>query len=612
MVDGLPYIYFKTAPFGFDTTVYDTDDLSITRGSSLTLLAMPEHLKTHLCNRFSDVSFDWIQSSASELVFRAISSNKAPELTIKKVTIKAPNPKRAAQWKKALQAKAVEIKNGLSDARLLEAAKELAENTDLDVHNVAGQILKKCGGGHAGPQALSKDQCSTICAEVEQFTSKKLHDMPFDLMLFNTVSFKPKADVQKPTDIIAALNTRLGHARFQKLACMVPEVAAVGGLSAKEAVCQFTGIYAAGSNTDKEKKRATSPGARRRRKVGRDQKDAFYADILSTAKAAAKTHDLANNPLVGAALVAIEAAEGKIDKFANDFSDIVSNPPEDHPLSLQSNLCVLNMDGNGFGALFGGANDFETYRRFSTYLDILKAGLLARILLWIADETNGMIVDGAARFETLLWGGDEFTFVVPAWKGWELGIVIDKAVTGWKTLDGVPMTFSTGLAFGPHKAPIRDLKAAAEALANLAKRVEPKIAAWQAIAFESVDRVHFSPSQYRADWLGKNVENCHFSLLAKDAVTLPDTIANILEATSNSALHKLYYAHKDHLADRAADRSAVLDQIDHIAPAMPKGKLSAVKDALVPDGDYSLLRFAQINLLLEYIRSDLDQKGSKA
>jgi len=601
--DGLPFTYFKVAPFGFDQTVFDTDDLSITRGASLTLLAMPGQLQTHLEAQFPDITFDWIQISASELVFRATDAYRGPGVTIKKITGKTPPNVKASQWQKALQTKANSIKNDLNDDVLRSAAREIEASFDIKLatDETAGRLLAKCGKLPKGPPPLAASQCEKICEEIKVFLSCPNKRWPFDLMLFTAVWFAPGSSSLMPKDAIAALDTRLGHARFGQMSCIMPKGTQVSKLSASDAVCQFTGIYAAGSQP--EKARPTSPNASRRRKAGRDGKQQFYQDTLEQAEAAAEEHNFSNNAQAVAALAAIGKAKGKIKDFADDFSGIVVNAPDALPLSLKSNLCVLNMDGNNFGALRGAAENINAYRRFSTYLDILKAGLLARILSWIADSDNGMLVDGVARFETLLWGGDEFTFVAPAWKGWELATVIHDAVKDWKTLDGTPMAFATGLAFGPHKAPIRDLKQAAEELAEMAKS-DRTHAVWQAIAYESVDRVHFSPKHYRANWLGVAVDNKYFSLYATDAVNLPGLVQDILAATSRSALHKMYYEYQDKLACIHTDTLEISKQIDRIAPAMPEAKLDAIKSALITGGDYPLLRFAQISLLLDYIQPE--------
>ncbi len=601
MPDGLPFTYFKVAPQNFSATVYDTDDLSITRGSSLTLLAMPGLLRAHLEAAFPDIDFDWLQGSASELVFRC--AGRGEMLTLTALS------EGDQSWRGRLQTVAGNISGRVTDKSLRALARQEYTKVGLTadqtmIETCAGQLLSMLSDEQlsAGQEelAISGGYIQRITDSVVDFLSTPHSGWPFDLMIFGAAHFRPSGPNLHPGDAIAALDTRLGLFRMQRLSCLVPGPEDVGAASADKAVCRYTGLYAASPDkTHWEKGNVTSESAYRRRKVGREQKKDFYTGVLAEAETAAAGTEWSGNALIDAARAAIAEAKGKVTAFAEDFEQIVSDPPESLPLSVASNMCVLNMDGNGFGTLRGGARDVAAYKRFSGYLDILKAGMLARILTWIAG-TAQMRTGDVARFETLLWGGDEFTFVVPASAGWELACVIHDAVKGWVTPEGTPMTFATGLAFGPHNAPIRDLRKAAEDLANAAKGAKPE-AAWQAVAYESVDRVHFSPAGYRADWLGGAVDEGQFSIPAEAAIGWPGQVEAMLGGISRSALHDLYFDHRDALKEKDADPGPLRDKIDKIAPAMPDGDLNAIKAALFPAGDHGLITFAQINLLLDYV-----------
>lgn len=74
------------------------------------------------------------------------------------------------------------------------------------------------------------------------------------------------------------------------------------------------------------------------------------------------------------------------------------------------------------------------------------------------------------RFETLLWGGDETIWVVPAWNGWWLLSRFFKHVEErWKFFDGSNLTLSAGLVFCHHNAPIQRIVNLAKSLGDLAK-----------------------------------------------------------------------------------------------------------------------------------------------
>ncbi|MEJ2002526.1 MAG: hypothetical protein P8X51_03820 [Maritimibacter sp.] len=621
MEDGFPCTYFKCAPINFDTTIYDTDDLAITRGSSLTLLEAPKLLMKHLDDTFEGYTFEYVQRSASELIWRvggvaaASGENDRAPLTIEAKTGKAPAGVRSNPWNKALQAAANELKADLTDEKLLARAKMLREkfpDVDATDEEVAGRILGKCGrttASHPAGNALAEGERERIAGEARAFLKKQAGEWPLQLMQFGVASYQPPKARAKITDIVGALDTALSYSRYQQLSVPTPTIVKLQGRAPDEVVCAFTGVHPAGS--EREKKRAISENARLRRKVGREKKKTFYITVLSEAVENAESFALSDNSLVSKALVKIESAQallkegaqGGISDFAGDFGAIVESPPDELPVSLKSNICVLNMDGNAFGAMRGSASTVSEYKKLSAYLDILKAGMLAEVLLWIASE-NGMQTAGSARFETLLWGGDEFTFVVPAWKGWELARVIHAAVENWTSLSGQSLTFSTGLAFGPHNAPIRDLKEAAEELAGMAKG-DRAAARWQVIAYEGIDRVHFSPAGYRRDWLGavvnEEVGDC-FSLPADEAISFPEKIIDLLRAIRRSALHGLYHKHAQNLLAKNVDIDAISAQIDRVAPEMPDDQLAELKAWLFPGGNFPLLRFAQINLMLDYIQ----------
>mgnify|MGYP000353387002 CR=1 FL=1 len=614
-MEKLGLTYFKCAPYGFEPTVYDTGDLSITRGASLTLLAAPTKLKEHLISTFPELDFQWIQSSASELLWSVSKKVEQTKLTILKQPSKPPKGVKKKSWNNALQAAAEEAKKALSDVSLRDAARlaivalELAD--DVGVENIAGQILGKCGDQSSRAASLEEEEREAISQAVRTFLSAAQEDWPFDLMLFNVAWHCPASPKDtSPRAIMAALDTKLGRSQLQQMSCIVPSlVSDLNGHRTESVVCAYTGTHAADAKQS-EKGRPTSVTAKRRRTVGTREKQKFYDGVFDQARDAAQAlrEDWQVLPTIKAALEQIENARQATQKmpldFVNDFGGLVHLPPADLPVSVRSNICVINMDGNSFGALRLNVENMEEYRSLSNYLDILKAGMLAQVLNWIrADEEMLDVAGETARFETLLWGGDEFTFVLPAWKGWELAQLIHAAVKGWKTPRGKDLTFATGLVFAPHNAPIRDLKRAAEELVERAKTAKPN-AAWQAIAYESVDRIHFSPDQFRADWLGNDVEPVAFCIGAEEACELPHFVENMLAGLTRSGLHQIYYRYRNNLADNDARAiQKITSEIDRTAPAISDTALEAIKDGLFPaKAARPLVKFAQIALLLDYIQ----------
>lgn len=186
--------------------------------------------------------------------------------------------------------------------------------------------------------------------------------------------------------------------------------------------------------------------------------------------------------------------------FARDFHDLADDPSQGR---LDGKMAVLHFDGNGFGEFQRKhCKTAGEARRFDEALQTQKREMLRSLLEEIHSQPTGWLSRGkstvAYRFETLLWGGDELLFVVPAWKGWWLLGEIYERMSGlaW-TFDGRPLTFAAGLVLCHSKAPIRRIKRLAEVLAEEAKAVsrEESFAAYQVL--ESFDLVPANFEEFR-------------------------------------------------------------------------------------------------------------------
>ena len=96
----------------------------------------------------------------------------------------------------------------------------------------------------------------------------------------------------------------------------------------------------------------------------------------------------------------------------------------------------------------------------------------------------------ALRFETLLWGGDELMFVLPAWAGFEFARLFFERTADWK-IGTTPFTHSAGLVFCSAKTPIRIARELASMIADdIKERTERnggKRNAWDYMVLESID-----------------------------------------------------------------------------------------------------------------------------
>lgn len=179
-------------------------------------------------------------------------------------------------------------------------------------------------------------------------------------------------------------------------------------------------------------------------------------------------------------------------RFVDSFQDMVAQPPPGLRPSLQNAIAVVYADGNGFGRI----RDTVGAERFATELEARRKGLLRAILTWLSE---GQAAAGQAfsfhdrdgprlRFETLLWGGDEFVFVMPAWLalGFTRGFL--DLSRNW-AIDGIALTHTVGVVTCHCKTPIRLARATAHQIADAIKEAPGPTPRPNALAVESFEGV---------------------------------------------------------------------------------------------------------------------------
>jgi hypothetical protein len=184
------------------------------------------------------------------------------------------------------------------------------------------------------------------------------------------------------------------------------------------------------------------------------------------------------------------AGGGGVDlRFTDDLSELAGN--SDAWGNLKDKMAVVYVDGNGIGALQREkCATWTAQQEFSLGLRKMQAAFLGDLLKRI-DADDGWKNAGKLRLETLLWGGDELVWVVPAWRGWELLQFFYEESLEWKLL-GARITHAAGLVFCHHKAPIHEIVRLAKDLAGMAKskgkhRQEKNLFAYQVL--ESFDHI---------------------------------------------------------------------------------------------------------------------------
>jgi hypothetical protein len=163
----------------------------------------------------------------------------------------------------------------------------------------------------------------------------------------------------------------------------------------------FTRPAKQNNHVPNDDKRRVSESVFVRAKYGRDQKQQFYAPYLPT-----------------------DWPEQRR-RFAQHFHEIAADPPDEYR-KLGDKLALIYVDGNSFGKKQrDNCQTAELQRKFDELVQQSLRGRALRALLNQAHQNEswrglpGRDGKEIVRLETMLWGGDELIWVVPAWKGWE-------------------------------------------------------------------------------------------------------------------------------------------------------------------------------------------------
>lgn len=154
------------------------------------------------------------------------------------------------------------------------------------------------------------------------------------------------------------------------------------------------------------------------------------------------------------------------------------------PQSVRNKIAVVYADGNGFGAI----REQVGVEAFSKALAPLRKALLKAIITWFVGHARGAKYDElfliesekrhgrvrrGLRLETLMWGGDELLFAMPAWLALPFVAGLHAATRDW-TIGGHALTQAIGVTIAHHKTPIRQLTRLAHEAADGAKAADLK------------------------------------------------------------------------------------------------------------------------------------------
>ncbi|HEB86935.1 MAG TPA: hypothetical protein ENI68_07980 [Gammaproteobacteria bacterium] len=355
---------------------------------------------------------------------------------------------------------------------------------------------------------LIKEAVTDIDGLQKQITTRLCNHPDFRLLTFIL-------ETCSAGSLLEAKERLLAQLRFRQLRSitMVPEV--VNGNSGKPS--EWDGIRPTsetpdhvtynGTDTVEKEKVAIAPSEFARWNYGRVKKQDYYLEEVSELNL--PEEDAERYAEVRTAL------EEKKYGFTRDLNEIASSPKldSDNPVypRLDGKIAIFYADGNDFGAIQRDAiqspppdQQVNKQQEFDKTIRTNRAQLLADLLDEMLKGNNGLFphmitrsrdnagkeID-ALRFETLLWGGDELLFVMPAWIGFEFVQLFFRKTEKWQ-VGGKPLTHSAGLLLCSAKTPIRIARELAQMIADHIKEETRKTEkgkrdAWDYMVLESID-----------------------------------------------------------------------------------------------------------------------------
>lgn len=229
------------------------------------------------------------------------------------------------------------------------------------------------------------------------------------------------------------------------------------------------------ANTDfyhsESDKLSISDSVCKRRDYGKKQKQAFYRSVVSDDVFAKKQIN-----------------------FTNSFEDICTSPLVDvSSNNLVGKIAVFYADGNSFGDVAQKCKSAQHLTEWDVYIKSERKKLLSCILSnaiasphWLVEGNNNNDDAITIAIETLLWGGDEVMFVVPAWCGLELAELFFKETEKMQFMQ-TKLTHACGLVFCHHQAPISRISTLAKNLADKGKENDRDSNSLNWLVLESFD-----------------------------------------------------------------------------------------------------------------------------
>lgn len=295
--------------------------------------------------------------------------------------------------------------------------------------------------------------------------------------------------------------------------------------------------------------------------------------------------------------------------FTDAFEEIVAKPPSNGamalPVSLTNKMAVVFFDVNGLGKTRREIKDTQALDKLSRALREQRQKILAEVLEKlspVAHQERWIYNKQKIRFETLLWGSDEASCVMPSWLAWDfLAAFFQHAAIILPTPAGpVTKTHSAGMVICDRKMPIRKIRQLANELREQAKQGIGDINSVQIEILESIDIPSQHLQRQRTHLFGESATAELFTLSGENWSRLTQQITHLKNSFPRSQLNQLLAQvcsiekNQDFVANAAKKSEQALTAL------LDKQQYSSGKDKIIELGDFTdtPLSGANHNLLM--------------
>ena len=214
--------------------------------------------------------------------------------------------------------------------------------------------------------------------------------------------------------------------------------------------------------------------------------------------------------------------------------------------ATEDKIALIHLDGNSFGKIKDTCATLNDLKAFNDVIqnNIQEAALQRLLSFATQPENEGFRTkkDNKVRIETLMWGGDEIEWIVPASQLWDT-LQIFFEVASSTQFKGSALTYSAGVVVCRHTVPILQIRRYAEQLCGIAKDASKDAPSNQfaLLNMSSFDAIHRDVGTFLATYYQPATEN-DFIIPFSDMETLRQLVRTIRKNFPKNKLYEIIAA----------------------------------------------------------------------